>query len=261
MEYAPVVLPILRSMRAIALPHWGTAEVVGIKENRPRNIVTALDLEVEKTISEALRAAYPDIGFVGEETGGDRAGRKFWLMDPIDGTQAFVRGMPFCTSMLALIDSGEVVFSAIYDFPGDRMYWAEKGKGAFCNDEPIHVSNLPLERAFLCWEADHRDAGNRELNWKLREKAAIIVSHTAGWEFIMVASGKLEGRICAKPYGFDYDFAPGAFLVSEAGGMTANLGSRSYDYRDTNLIAANPVIFKELTEGPGALFPIVDASP
>ena len=78
----------------------------------------------------------------------------------------------------------------------------------------------------------------------------------AGHEFAMVASGKLEGRIMYDPYGFDYDFAPGSLLVSEAGGVVTNIGSDKYDYRNLNSIAANPKLHQALTEGEGALFPL-----
>ena len=79
---------------------------------------------------------------------------------------------------------------------------------------------------------------------------------SSGFEFAMVASGKLDGRLCFDSYGKDYDFAPGSLLVEEAGGVVANIGSREYDYRNGNFIAANPLVFKQLTEGPDAIFPI-----
>ena len=79
---------------------------------------------------------------------------------------------------------------------------------------------------------------------------------SAGFEYAMVASGKLDARISLDPYGKIWDFAPGSLLVAEAGGVVANIGSKGYDYRNFNFIAANPVIYKELTEGKNPLFPI-----
>jgi fructose-1,6-bisphosphatase/inositol monophosphatase family enzyme len=91
---------------------------------------------------------------------------------------------------------------------------------------------------------------------QLRKQSLLIKTVSSGWEHVMVASGKLDARVCFDPHGKDYDFAPGSLLVREAGGVIANIGSTEYNYRNTNFIAANPIIFKELTEGENALFPI-----
>ena len=79
---------------------------------------------------------------------------------------------------------------------------------------------------------------------------------SAGYEYILVAVGKLEGRVCFNPYGEDYDYAPGSLLVSEAGGKVTNIGSTKYDFNNLNFIAANKPLYKEWTEGKDALFPI-----
>lgn len=177
-------------------------------------------------------------------------------MDPIDGTGHFVRGLPFCTSMIALIERGRVNFSAIYDFVNDHMYWAELGMGAFCNSERLKVSSRSLGQSYIGWESHLDKEENLQIFMELRNRAILFKAVVSGWEYAMIASGKLDARICFDPYGKDYDFAPGSLLVSEAGGVVANLGSNDYDYRNTNFIAANPVVFKELTEGHEALFPL-----
>jgi len=75
------------------------------------SVVTKLDTDVEEFVSDELTKIYPDIGFVGEEHGGNREAARFWIMDPIDGTGHFIRGLPFCTSMIALVEDGHVNFS------------------------------------------------------------------------------------------------------------------------------------------------------
>jgi myo-inositol-1(or 4)-monophosphatase len=218
--------------------------------------VTEIDIEVEKRMSQMLAQEFPEISFVGEESGGDRTAEKFWLMDPIDGTLHYARGMPFCTSMLALIDRDEVVFSIIYDFIRDEMYWAERGGGAWRNDARLSVSTRGLKEGLMGWETMRKEELDAQRDFALREKTSFFKCVVAGWEYAMVASGKLEGRICFNPWGNDYDYAPGSLLVSEAGGVVANIGSSQYDYRNLNFIASNQVVFSELTDGEGALFPI-----
>jgi len=258
MDYENKVLPILKKTRNILISNWGVAEIVGQKNDSIVSIVTKTDIDVENFVSEELKRVYPEINFVGEESGGNRHSKKFWLMDPIDGTNHYVRGLPFCTSMVALIENNVIKFSAIYDFVNDHMYWAEKDKGAFRDGVKLAVSNRSLKNALIGWETHIDKEHNKKKIDGLYSKSILLKILSSGWEYAMIASGKIDARIAFDPYGHDYDFAPGALLVKEAGGVVANIGSGGYDFRNTDFIAANPIIYKELTGGPGALFPIVN---
>jgi len=237
------------------MPHWGTAKAVNHKVERHNSPVTALDMAAEAHLKQKLEAFDSSIAFVGEEQGGDRSATKFWLVDPIDGTDAFMRGLPHCTTMIALIEEGRPQFSAIYNFVQDELYYAEKGKGAYKNGERIYVSERQPPEAMVGLESDMSKEKNVQIFTQLRTTCSFFKTMTAGYEFSLVASGKIEGRICVDPFGEDYDFAPGALLVAEAGGVVANLGSSTYDYRNLNFIAANRPVYKALTEGPDAVFP------
>ena len=250
------VLPIIRSTREITLPFYGKAESVAEKNGGTLDIVTKLDRDVEQYLREEFRKLDPSIGFVGEEFGGDRTVEKFWLVDPIDGTPHFVRGMPFCTTMVALIDKGEVVFSAVYSFAEDIMYHAEKGKGAFANGKKISVSDRPLTHSVVILETRLEKPANREIRDKLHGKCWLMQIACAGYELALVATGRIEGRIAADGFGKDYDYAPGSLLVQEAGGYVYNLGSDSYDYKNGNFIAGNKHLVEGLTEGLDAIFPV-----
>jgi myo-inositol-1(or 4)-monophosphatase len=237
------------------MKHYGKIEAIRHKSEMEKDSVTELDISTENFLAQNLHKAYPEIGFVGEETDGDRSAECFWLCDPIDGTTHFIRGMPFCTTMLALIEGGQPVFSAIYDFIGDNLYAAEKGKGATQNGKHIRVSNRGLAQSYVGWET-HLDAdkpGNMKMFMRLKEKSILFKTVSSGFEFAMVACGKLDARICFDPYGKDYDYAPGAFLVSEAGGIVRNIGKNNYDYRNLDFTAANPTVYEELTQGPSPL--------
>lgn len=253
--YKTRITAILRQVRDIVLPFYGQVPTWRNKEASAADVVTELDVRVEAFLAEELRKAYPSIGFVGEETGGDRTAECFWLVDPIDGTAHFIRGLPFCTTMLALIEGSEVVFAAIYAFLTDDLYVAEKNQGAICNDVPIRVSTRPLQQAYLGWETHLDTAENQQMFTALAKRCILFSTISAGFEYAMIAAGKLDGRVCCNPYGKDYDFAPGALLVAEAGGRVANVGAKTYDYRNVNFIAANPLVFDALTSEPEALFP------
>lgn len=256
MEHAHAVLDIVHSTRELLLPHWGNIDGTLKEKATASSVVTELDIMIEQYLADRLAIIDPTIAFAGEECGGSRDAARFWLCDPIDGTLHFVRGMPFCSVMLALIEGGTVQFSAIYDFVHDVMYHAIRGEGAYQNAEPIHVSKRTLDYSFIAFETNVDRRENLELLQRIRSTATLFSSITSGFEFSLVASGKLDGRICVDPHGKDWDFAPGSLLVEEAGGIVANIGARTYDFRNRNFIAANKAVYRELTEGPHALFPL-----
>lgn len=245
MNYADTLVPLIREIRPMVLPYWGNVSSTA-KSASPADLVTALDTGVETFIAGRLRELYPHIPFVGEEFGGIRDGQKHWLMDPIDGTAHFVRGLPFCTSMLALVEDDQVLFSLIYDFIHDHVYWAQKGQGAFKDGVPLQVSNRPLTDAYYSYEMKLAKPENVALFSRLVGNGIMMKTVSAGWEFIMIAEGKLEARVTVDPHGKDYDFAPGALLVAEAGGVVRNIGSHTYDYRNLNFIAATPAAYEDL---------------
>lgn len=230
----------------MVLPHFGKVEKIHHKDDSGFNVVTELDRKAELLLADRLKAVYPDIGFYGEEFGGSKDADRFWIVDPIDGTAHFVRGTPYCTTMIALIEEGKVVFSAIYNFVQDEMYVAERGKGATKNGKTISVSNRSLSEAYLGHEMKLDTPERIETFLKFDKHAILFKTITAGYEYALVASGILEGRICIAPFGQDYDYAPGSFLVEEAGGVVKNIGQDSYDFRNYDFIASNQKVFDEL---------------
>ncbi len=243
-------------------PHWG--KVAHKIKNSDEEMVTELDRQTELFLAEELEKFDNQIGFRGEEFGTRKAADTTWLVDPIDGTVHFIRGLPFCTTMIALIENGQVVLSIIHDFVREDTYWAIRGQGAFCNDQPISVSqNSTQGNHIILLESDLTNpdaqalAIDPRLNGRSRSRTHhILRTADSGWEFAMVASGRADGRLVFNGFGYDYDYAPGSLLVTEAGGVVTNIGSDSYDYTKLNLLAANPFIHREMTSGPDALFPV-----
>ena len=250
---------MVRGTRAMLLSHWGKIEATRQKDSSAANVVTRLDEEVERYYASELKKIDPEADFVGKEFGGDRQAKRFWIADPIDGTAHYIRGTPFCTTMLALIEDGQVNFSIIYDFISDTVYHARRGMGAYMNDERIHVSERPVSNSYAAYESQIEKTDkpeNLKKFLKFTEKTKSFRTISAGYEYILVATGKLEGRICFDPYGNDYDYAPGSLLVSEAGGIVTNIGSTKYDFNNLDFIAANKPLYDEWTKGEDAIFPI-----
>lgn len=160
-------------------------------------MVTKWDVLVEKRLRDELAQFDSGIDFSGEETGVHEGQKIFWLVDPIDGTEAFIRGLPFCTNMLALIDNNQVVMSVIYNFTLDEFYVAIKGHGATCNGHAIRVSNRPLSHAYVTL---YGNVGmhNKGFADALRAQVhGMPKSHASGCDYAWMARlcGALEGRL------------------------------------------------------------------
>lgn len=249
------VLELITKVGKNLKPHFGKIKGNGYKGGNAADIVTSLDIETEEFLASSLKKHYPTVGFKGEESGLKEKADMFWLVDPIDGTGYFVRGIPGCTTMLALVDSQEVIFSVIYDFINDNLYYAQKDKGAYCNNKKIHVSNLSPKEGYLYLECDINR--NTLSKFESLKKLSMILSsgYPPGFEYAMVASGKIEGRINFESLGCDFDYAPGTFLVKEAGGIVTNIGRDKFDYTNLNSIAVNKKFYKALTKGKNPIFP------
>lgn len=260
-DYAKSVLPILIQTRSMLMPMFGKATELARKSVDVASAVTAIDHAVENFLCDELKKTHPLITFAGEEFGGDRNAERFWLCDPIDGTFEFIRGLLGSTVMLALIETGQVTFGAIYDFVNDVVYHAQKGQGSFANGEKIIVSNRSIRDAYVLLETRLAERENLELFWRVNALAGagVHTAETSGLELVRVACGKFDGRISFNGAGQDYDRAPGSIIVREAGGVVANIGTKDtepFDYRISNYIAATPAVFRALTTGEKKFFPI-----
>ena len=221
-------------------------------------VVTKLDKETEQYIYEELQKKYPNIGFRGEEHGDlneNDSDKLTWLVDPIDGTSHFVRGLPFCTTMVALIQDGEVVMSVIHDFLQNDYYWAVRGYGAFCNQEKISVIDRPMKSSIISFETNLNIGENKVTHAEVVSLAGgTFATLNCGYEFTRVASGRLDGRITKDPFGKDWDFAAGTMLVEEAGGIVKNHKSDSYSYKNHDFIASTKSVYDALIGKENSIF-------
>lgn len=238
---------VLEKVRPQLLEAQGT---IGHRLKDDKTAVTEMDTLVEERLRAALHTYDASVGFSGEETGVDYGQKTFWLADPIDGTEPFIRGLSFATNMIALIDNGQPIMGIIYNFSLGDYYLAIKGHGATCNGHAIRVSDRSIDRAFVSVgsvRTEYQEGFG--LGDQLRKELgvpAIPKFCATGSELMAVATGAIEARLTYKGHAKPWDYAPGAIIVQEAGGRIANIGSDSYDYRNTDVIAANPAVFGEI---------------
>jgi fructose-1,6-bisphosphatase/inositol monophosphatase family enzyme len=216
------VRKVFRGFRKRILERAGNSEYINKQEdNSP---VTESDMEIELALQAEMEDLYPDVPVFGEETGyGDDLPDTYWLIDPIDGTKAFIEGIPSFTCMAVLIHNGEAVASEIYNPSLDISYSAQKGEGAYKityiddveHRELIDLSEVPMPSIAFCKEQFASDISDM-----LRPQGvtAIEAPTGGGFGFTTVLDGIAAARFNLHPGGYTHDYAPGALLVREANG-------------------------------------------
>ena len=223
-----------RAAGAIALKYFrGRFEVTLKPDATP---VTQADREAERAIVEILGRAFPEHGVLGEEFGGHGSTEVRWIIDPIDGTKNFVRGIPVWATLIGLEERGEITVGVIHNPVTGELYTARRGGGAFLNGERIHVSaiaelggatlvhaGLGLFREAGRWESFVRlvDATERQRGF----------GDYSGYGLVAEGKAELYLEVDLKPW----DLAPCKILVEEAGGRFSDLDGRPTIYSGTAL--------------------------
>jgi histidinol-phosphatase len=228
-----------RAAGEVALRYYRGSFDVSLKADRTP--VTQADREAERLIVERLGRLFPDCGFLGEEFGDSGARDRRFIIDPIDGTKNFVRGIPVWATLLALEEDGEVTAGVVHNPALGEMFWAGRGGGAFRNGERVSVSGIArLAEAHLLHSSLRplRAAGY----WERFARLVDATDRQRGFGdymgYTLVAEGKAEvyAEIYAEPDGLKpWDLAPCKILVEEAGGVFTDLAGRPTIYTGSAL--------------------------
>jgi histidinol phosphatase-like enzyme (inositol monophosphatase family) len=202
----------------ITLEYFRKDFVVETKEDL--SPVTVADRRTEERLRELIGKYYPSHGIIGEEFGGPGAAAEYnWFIDPIDGTLAFVRGVPIYGVMLGLEHRGEILLGVV-NFPAlQEIVYAAKGQGCYWNGSPARVSNTgSLREALLChsgreYFTQHGRAAAYE---ELQEATSLQRTWGDCYGHVLVATGRAD--VCADPTLHEWDAAPLIPILHEAGG-------------------------------------------
>ena len=182
-----------------------------------RDIKLELDRKTEELINKILKKS--DIPIMGEELSSNISSDFFWVVDPIDGTANYFRGLDQCCVSIGLIKNNEALLGVIYNFNTNEMFTALKGKGAFLNDKKIKVSNISEKnKASLStgFPASESIESSLEFLEGLQGWKKIRMFGSAALSCAYIASGRCDAYIEKGVY--LWDFAAGVCLVKEAGG-------------------------------------------
>ena len=248
----PAVTIMVKAARAagnVLLRNTHRLDSLNVVEKARLDYATDIDRQAEDEAVRELRRAIPGCAILGEEGGQQGKGHQVWVIDPLDGTSNYIRGLPHYCVSIALVEHGEPVHGVIYDPIRNELFTASKGSGALMNGSRIRVSERPgLEGALIAtgFHPRERERTGAQLDCTravLHHAEDIRRTGSAALDLAYVAAGRLDGYFEAgvKPW----DIAAGVLLVREAGGravdfrgaQTGPLDGRGIDSR--TLLAGN----------------------
>ena len=193
---------------------FGEVEKLQVSKKGPNDFVTKTDKQVEKILIEELSKIKKNYSFITEETGTIKNNDKenIWIIDPIDGTTNFLHGIPHFAICIALQSKEEIVSGLIFDPIKDEMFFAEKDKGAFLNNQRLRVSKKNSIDDCL-FSSNHEGLKFTGLNMRCSGCAALDLAY--------VASGRLDGFFQNKIN--IWDIAAGTLMIKEAGGIVNDI--------------------------------------
>ncbi len=216
---------------------FGELEKLQVSTKGPRDFVTKTDKKVEKILIEELTKSKKNYSFLTEESGSinNKDKENTWIIDPIDGTTNFLHGIPHFAICIALKTKEEIVSSLIFDPIKDEMFFAEKEKGAFLNNQRLRVSNKGLLDECL-FSSNREGVKFSNLNMRCSGCAALDLAY--------VASGRLDGFFHNKIN--LWDVAAGTLMVKEAGGIVNNINE--FNPNNINIKASSGAINDKMLE-------------
>ena len=217
------------------------------------DLVSYVDQETERRLVTGLRQLLPEAGFITEEgtAGPDTHLEEFtWIIDPLDGTTNFVHGLPIYSISVALLHRKELMVGVVHEANRDESFRAVRGGGAFCNDRPIHVSDVPkLNNALVATGFPYTNFVQlpnylQVLGTFMTRTHGLRRLGSAAVDLAYVAAGRFEGY-----FEFNlnsYDVAAGLLLVREAGGRTTQFLEEGDPLFGREVVASNGLVHAEM---------------
>jgi myo-inositol-1(or 4)-monophosphatase len=250
-EYLELAKRLAREAGMYALAAQKHELHIDVKTNE-FDLVTHVDKRNEDFIRDEVAKVYPLHSFLGEEAGASGDGEVKWVVDPIDGTINFAHGLPIWCVSIGVEVHGELACGAIYDPNRDEMFYSEKGKGAFMNDESIQVSGVtnPIRSLLVTGFPYNIDTNpNKSIErFAAFLQRGILVRRlgSAALDLCYVSCGRFDGFFegSLSPW----DTAAGALLVREAGGVVTDYDGNDHSIYGKPIIASNGALHNFMKE-------------
>ena len=233
---------------------FGEIENLQVSLKGPGDFVTNCDKKIEKILIDEFLKARPNYSILSEEIGEINNDDSFkWIIDPIDGTSNFLHGIPHFAISVGLEHNKEIICGIIYDPIKDEMFAAEKGNGAYLNNQRMRVSSRSkLEDCMVFTGGPRRESKNREVAlkeyYKFSSKVLIPIRKlgSGALDMAYVAAGRCDG-FWSRDLNY-WDIAAGIILVKEAGGFVTDFNGKNEYVQNKTILASNEKINKEMIE-------------
>jgi histidinol-phosphatase len=239
-ELLEVALEAAQKAEKVIMKHFSGDIEIELKDDQ--SPLSIADTEAERIIVETIRERFPEHGFLGEEFGEAGKGSEYlWIIDPIDGTNNFVRGMPLFATQIALMKGGELVLGVSNAPALKELMYAERGQGAYLNGEKVEVSKVGSlsEVCMTFGGVKYFDrAGKLESLVSLIKNVRMARGIGDCWSYHLLAQGKMDVMIEADTK--IWDIAALKIIVEEAGGVVTDINGKKINRDSTSIIAANP---------------------
>ena len=246
-----VAIEAVKAAGRVIMSHFKHVHYVRLK-SPAQGIVTEADLQAQKKIKKVILKSFPKAKFFAEEDKVHRVRDDAWLIDPIDGTTNFYRGLPLFAVSVALVKNRKPVLGVIYNPVTKELFVAEKGKGAFLGGERLHVSKIGDPRQAMFDIPISARYGLRQKHFGMFKKLIpkignVRILGAATLRFTEIASGHMDAYI---EFGIHaWDWAAGAVIVQEAGGKVTNFGGKTFDiFNDREIFASNGKLHRQVIE-------------
>jgi len=241
-----------RQAGSVLLRYHDRVDALKVSEKQANDYVSEVDRAAEQAIIQTIRKAFPDHAILAEESGAHPGNDYQWVIDPLDGTTNYLHGLPQFSVSIALLHRGKLESAVVYDPLRDEMFTADQGGGAYLNDRRIRVSEQKgLRGALLGTGIPFRDQRFLDnylgmLKDLVRDTAGIRRPGSAALDFAYVACGRYDGFW---ELGLSsWDFAAGALLVKEAGGVVSDISGGERYLETGNTIAAGIRLHGEMVK-------------
>jgi myo-inositol-1(or 4)-monophosphatase len=224
---------------------------LNVRSKRVNDFVTQIDQAAEEAIIGIVKHAYPDHGFLAEESGATGAAGEYrWIIDPLDGTTNFIHGFPQYAVSIAVEQRGTLMHAVVYDPTKNELFTASRGRGAFLNDRRVRVSKCEkladalIGTGFPFKEMKRARLYLHQLKNAMEGSAGVRRAGAAALDLAYVACGRLDAfwELGLSPW----DMAAGALLIQEAGGLVGDLDGEPGFLESGDVCAATPRIFPAL---------------
>ena len=243
-----------RKAAKVLIRDFGEVEKLQVSLKGPGDYVTASDKKVEKILIDELQKARPDYSILSEEIGEINKDESFkWIIDPIDGTSNFLHGIPHFAISIGLEHNKEIICGIVYDPIKDEMFTAEKGNGAYMNNQRMRVSARSKIKDCIIFSGGPRyGSENKELAFeeykKFSSKVSIAIRKfgSASLDMAYVAAGRCDG-FWQRDLNY-WDIAAGIILVKESGGFITDFNGEYRYLENKTILVTNSKIKNEMVE-------------